>query len=58
MSFTPERMRAAQLPCRAVRNATSRASAAFYLMLTNMPQAAESAAPVKTTPGLSQNRLP
>ena len=29
-----------------------------YFMLTNMPQAAASAAPVKTTTGLSQNALP
>lgn len=33
-------------------------TAAGYLMLTNMPQAAASAAPVKTTTGFSQNVLP
>lgn len=36
----------------------SLSSAAGYLMLTNMPQAAASAAPVKTTTGFSQNVLP
>jgi len=38
--------------------ASARDSAAFYLMLTNMPQAAASAAAVKTIAGLSQNVPP
>ena len=44
--------------CASAMRTTRREAASGYLMLTNMPQAAASAAPVKTTTGLSQNAPP